>query len=94
MRLLYLLIKLYRQPRILDMGTFVSEPIVSEQSVLPGCVVATMMLQLVLLQPLDEVRKVVRAVSLSTVVDDIGLQRFGEEGRVHADLTAAGCELA
>eukprot|EP00959_Pyramimonas_sp_CCMP1952_P303487 6350812-Pyramimonas_sp.AAC.1 len=53
-----------------------------------------MMLQLVLLQPLDEVRKVARAVSLSTVVDDIGLQRFGEEERSHADLTAAGCELA
>eukprot|EP00959_Pyramimonas_sp_CCMP1952_P263802 5517117-Pyramimonas_sp.AAC.1 len=53
-----------------------------------------MMLQLVLLQPLDEVRKVARAVSLSTVVDDIGLQRFGAEERVRADLTAAGCELA
>eukprot|EP00959_Pyramimonas_sp_CCMP1952_P289221 6048920-Pyramimonas_sp.AAC.1 len=69
-----LLVALHRQPRVLDLGNVVSETLRSEQSVLPGCVFATMMLQLVLLQPLDEARKVARAVSLSTVVDDIGLQ--------------------
>eukprot|EP00959_Pyramimonas_sp_CCMP1952_P037193 778156-Pyramimonas_sp.AAC.1 len=53
MRLFYLIVRLHRIPRILDMSTFASDPVLSQQSVLPGYVFATVMLQLVLLGPFD-----------------------------------------
>ena len=57
----------------------VSLPVETRRAVLPRCHFAALMLQLVLLSPLD-------AAQAACVVDDFGLQRLGRESDVADEL--------
>eukprot|EP00959_Pyramimonas_sp_CCMP1952_P448307 9387237-Pyramimonas_sp.AAC.1 len=66
-----------------------SEQLSVEQTILPGCLYATCLLQLMLIGPLDEVRREHPTVPLAVCVDDLSLQRSGGARRVVDELAAA-----
>eukprot|EP00959_Pyramimonas_sp_CCMP1952_P021134 445432-Pyramimonas_sp.AAC.1 len=58
----------------------------AQQAVLPGCHFATLMLQLMLLTPLDAAQaafplRTARGVHIGAVVDDAGLHKVGPSGQ-------------
>eukprot|EP00974_Lingulodinium_polyedra_P133705 11226660-Lingulodinium_polyedra.AAC.1 len=87
---LKLLIDLYRMARVLDLGGVCSEEVYTWQAILPGCGFATMLLQMMLIRPMDELRALCPAVSTSVVVDDLALQCMGGADRVEKNLVRAG----
>ena len=87
--ILKLLISMYRMPRVLDMQGVASDVIRAEQTIVPGCHFATVMLQLLLLGPLRQVQSSFRCVMLSVNVDDFALQRNGTASRVLKEVSGA-----
>ena len=77
MRLLRVALMTYAAPRVLEIEKAHSEQIKTWQGILPGCVYATTLLRLLVLEPLDKVKAAYHGVSLTSVVDDFGLQRCG-----------------
>eukprot|EP00959_Pyramimonas_sp_CCMP1952_P091498 1915432-Pyramimonas_sp.AAC.1 len=74
---LRLLIFAHRMPRALGAWGSASDVICAEQTIVPGCHCATVMLQLLMLGPLRQGHAGSRRVMLSASAGDFGLQRHG-----------------
>eukprot|EP00959_Pyramimonas_sp_CCMP1952_P175956 3676991-Pyramimonas_sp.AAC.1 len=71
------------------MDDAVSSPVCAPQAVLPGCYLATLTLQMVLLGPVDRVCECHRLARLGLVVHDFGLRQVGRPRGLLADLVGA-----
>ena len=105
MRQLKLLLQVYRAPRHVELDGVAGKELRVQRGIIPGCAFATTLLQLLLVGPLREVRAAHPTVSIRVVVDDLSLQRFGDQHRVVQELEGAssclarvlklaGCEIA
>ena len=105
MRQLKLLLQLYRAPRYVELDGVTDSELRAQRGIIPGCAFETTLLQLLLVGPLRDVRAAHPTVSIRVVVDDLSLQRFGDQQRVAHELELAsrcmagklrqaGCEVA
>eukprot|EP00959_Pyramimonas_sp_CCMP1952_P124390 2600837-Pyramimonas_sp.AAC.1 len=90
---LKLSLKLYCSPRILTLGSAVSDAVHSQQSVPPGDGHATTMLKLLLTKPLDLLKQHHPALQLAAVADDLALHRVGGLIRVTREVADAASRL-
>ena len=91
---LKLLLQLYQARRRVELDSVGGDALEAQRGIIPGCAVATALLQLLLVGPLREVRSAHPTVSIRVVVDDLSLQRCGDHNRVAHELGLASTRTA